>query len=174
MNPEYTFEGQRSDEEVVFVIKRHPWVLAKAGFVFLVVFALVIVICLIFGLSNVSWPVIFGAIVFFVLYGLYIWFIYNNYINILTNQRIIIIEQKNIFSRKIIEAELEKIQNITVEVSGPIKTMLNFGNVSLRTAGNDPTLVLVNIENPYLIQQKIIKHCKNYSQNNQSLKNIIR
>jgi len=171
MEAEFTFEGQRSDEDVIFVIKRHPWVVARAGLIIIAVLVVLTISFLFFGFSKLSSIFLIFFLIFLVVFIFYQWFLYNNYVYILTNQRIIIIEQKGIFSRKIVEAELEKIQNITVEVNGPIKTFLNFGDISLRTAGIDPVMILNNVENPYEIQQKIIKYCKNYEE---SKRNIIR
>lgn len=164
MQEQYTFDDQRADEEVVFVNRRHPWVLAGAGFISIVVIIILILSILFFGLAHFTSFLIVAMVLFFLLFGFYQWFVYNNYLYILTNQRIIIIEQSGLFTRKIIETELEKIQNMTVEVKGPIKTILNFGDIIIRTAGVDPTIQLVNVENPYEVQQKIIKYCKNYTE----------
>jgi len=157
---DYTFEGQRADEDVVFAIKRHPWILAKRGFVAIGLIILLILFFLFFGFSSFAFGLIIALICFFVIYGLYAWFVYNNHLYILTNQRVIIIEQGGIFHRKITEAELDKIQNITIEIRGPMRTLLNFGDCVLRTAGMEPSIILKNIENPYEVQQKIIKYCK--------------
>lgn len=159
----YEFDGQRADEDTIFVIKRHPWVLANAGFWVIGFIIVVVIFVLFFGLSNLTSILIIALVLFFVIFGFYQWFVYNNYLYVLTNQRIIIIEQNGLFGRKITEAELEKIQNSTVEIKGLLKTLLNFGNVTLRTAGIDPVMVLNNVENPFEVQQSIIKHCKNYS-----------
>lgn len=161
----YQFDGQRPDEDVIFVVKRHPWVLASAGFISIGLIVVVVLSILFFGLSHITAFVITALVIFFLVFGFYQWFVYNNYLYILTNQRIIIIEQTGLLGRKITEAELEKIQNITVEVKGAMGTLLNFGNISLRTAGVDPAMVMINVENPYEVQQKIIKYCKNYSDN---------
>lgn len=163
MPEKYQFDGQRSDEDVIFVVKRHPWVLASAGFISVGLIAVVVLLVLFFGLSHITAFVIIGLVAFFLFFGFYQWFVYNNHLYILTNQRVIIIEQKGLFGRKITEAELEKIQNMTVEVRGAVGTLLNFGDITLRTAGIDPVMVMINVDNPYEIQQKIIKHCKNYS-----------
>ena len=157
---EYTFEGQRPDEEVIFVQKRHPWVLSKAGIIGILIILGLIISFILFGFSKVTSLMIVITVIFFVFYGLYLWFLYNNYIYILTNQRVIIIEQNSIFSRRIIESELDKIQNISVEVKGPVKTFLNFGDLKIMTAGIDPIMVILNVENPYKVQQEIVKHCK--------------
>ena len=158
---QFTFEGQRTDEDVIFVQKRHPWVLSKSGFIGLGLIVILIVSYLIFGASKITSILLIILIIFFIFYSIYIWFLFNNYLYILTNQRLIIIEQKSLFSRRISESELDKIQNIAVEVKGPIKTFLNFGNIKITTAGVDPVMILENVENPYLVQQKIIKYAKN-------------
>lgn len=160
MNQNFTFEGQRSDEDVIFVLKRHPWVLSKAGFIGVGLIILLIISYLIFGASIVTSILLIGLIIFVMVYSLYIWFLYNNYLYILTNQRLIIMEQVGLFNRRINESELDKIQNVTVEVKGIMKTFLNFGNIKITTAGVDPVMVIFNVENPYEIQQKIVKHCK--------------
>ncbi len=155
---EFSFDGQRSNEDVIFVLKRHPWVLAKPGFLFIGIVILLVVGIIIFGLSNITSVMIIGFICFTLLYGGYIFYLYYNFIYILTNQRIIVIEQSGIFSRRLTEAELNKIQNISFEIRGPIRTLLNFGHVQIRTAGVDPTIVLKDVDNPYEVQQKINKY----------------
>lgn len=157
MKEQFTFEGQRSTEDVIFVIKRHPWVLSRAGFIGLGIILILILSLLFFGFSGITSLVIVAVVIFFIVYGLYIWFLYNNFLYILTTERLIIIEQNGLFSRRLTECELAKIQNVTIEVKGPIKTFLNFGDLKITTAGIDPLMVIKNVENPYLIQQKIIK-----------------
>lgn len=164
MQANYTFEGQRSDENVIFVQKRHPWVLSKAGFIGIGLIVLLIAAYLIFGASAITSILLVAIIIFILLYSLYLWFLYNNYLYILTNQRLIIIEQRGLFNRRLNESELDKIQNIAVEVKGPTKTLLNFGDIKITTAGVDPVMILANIENPYEIQQKIAKYCKKINQ----------
>ena len=171
---QYTFEDQRPDEEVVFVHKRHPWVLSKAGLVGIGLIILLVLSFLFLGFSKITSLLIVLIIIFVLFYGGYLWFLYNNYLYILTNQRLIIIEQQGVFSRKITESELEKFQNVTVEVKGPIKTLLNFGNIKITTAGVDPVMILENIENPYEIQQQVIKYSKNISTQTPREKTIIR
>lgn len=160
MKPQFTFDGQRTDEDVIFVLKRHPWVLSRAGFIFIGVIVILLIFILIFGLSKITSLLIVLFVIFVLLYGGYIFFLYNNFLYILTNQRIITIEQAGFFSRRVTEAELDKIQNISVEIKGITKTLFGFGNVQIRTAGVDPTIVLKDVANPYEVQQKIIKFTK--------------
>lgn len=164
----YTFEGQRNDEDVIFVQKRHPWVLSKSGFIGIGLIILLIVAYLIFGASLLTSVLLILVIIFVVAYGGYLWFLYNNYLYILTNQRLIIMEQISLFRRRLNESELDKIQNVTVEVKGVMKTMLNFGDIKITTAGVDPVMSLQNVENPYGVQQTIAKYCKKLEDSSES------
>jgi len=87
-------------------------------------------------------------------------FVYNNDIYILTSQRIINIDQSSFFTRRVSEAELENIQNVTYEIKGPIRSFLNFGDIIVSTAGNTPGLTLKNVENPHFVQEKIVGSTK--------------
>ena len=160
MEQNYTFEGQRPDEDVIFVYKRHPWVLSKAAFLGIGLIIILIFAYLIFGASVYTSVLLVLVIIFALALAAYNWFIYNNFLYILTNQRIITIEQRSLFSRRLSETELDKVQSIAVDVKGFIKTLLNFGNIKITTAGVDPVMVLENVENPYELQQKIAKYCK--------------
>lgn len=160
---QFAFEGQRPDEDVIFVLKQHPWVLSKAGFIGLALVVLLVISIIIWGFSAITSIIIFLMIFFAFIYGGYIWFLYNNSLYILTNQRIIIMAQTSLFSRGLNETELDKIQNIMAEIKGPIKTLLGFGNIKITTAGVDPIIIIKNVENPYGVQEKIIKYSKNLS-----------
>lgn len=54
---------------------------------------------------------------------------------IITDHRIIDIEQRRLFHREVSELPLDRVQNVTVEVPGFLATMLRFGNVKVETAG---------------------------------------
>ncbi len=160
---DYRFEDQRPDEEIIFVTKRHPWVLARFGLATIISVILLVLSYSFFGFSRVTIILLLLIILSLAFYGFLQWFIYNNYLYILSNQRIIVIEQHGFFSRRVVEAELDKIQNVSIEVKGAMKTLINFGDILMRTAGMEPVIVLKNIDNPYQVQQKIIKYCKKIS-----------
>ena len=89
---QFSFEDQRGDEDVIFVLKQHPWVISKAGFIGVILIALLIIAYLIFGFSKVTSILLVAEIILIIIYTLYVWFLYNNNLAILTNQRLIIIE----------------------------------------------------------------------------------
>lgn len=56
-----------------------------------------------------------------------------------TPKRIIIVDQRRLFAREISNIRFEKVQDVTIDVSGIISTFLDFGNVKVQTASEDNT-----------------------------------
>jgi len=76
---------------------------------------------------------------------------------ILTNERIIDIEQKGLFSREVSEFKLDKIQDISVDVSGVIPTLFHYGDVQIETAGFEREFVFKTVPNPQNVKSEILK-----------------
>lgn len=157
MQEEFVFRGQRDNEDVLLVVKQNPWVMAKAGFIVLVLAIVAVLSVVFFGASGVSSFAIIGFIILAGIIFLYRWFVWWNGSYILTNQRIIKIDQQSLFHRMVSEAELDRIQDITSEIHGPIQTILNFGTIHIQTASSSTVINLTNVTDPYEIQQKIVK-----------------
>jgi len=154
---ELEFDNQRKDEEIVIVSRRHPWVLAKTGLIMVGLLAILFLAFLIFGASLISSIALLAILVIMIVYGFIRWFVFANDIFILTNQRVININQGGFFTRRVTEAELANILNVSYEIKGPIKSFLNFGDIMVDTSGSDNNLlVLRNIENPHFVQERIV------------------
>lgn len=154
---EYDFRGRRSNETVILVARFHAWLLMPIVYIWIFLLA-VLGLCLWqFGASGVTSYAIGGIAVGGGLYTFYQWFIWNNGTYIITNQRVIRIEQVSLFNRQISEAELDRIQEISTEIKGPIHTLFNFGTVKIQTASSTGKVDLVDVTNPYDIQQEIVR-----------------
>lgn len=154
---EYTFRGRRSGEKVLLTVRQHVWLLMPIVIVWLLLIAAIIVLFTWLGASKISSFGLVAILLFGGLYSFYQWFLWNNGTYIITNQRVIKIEQNSLFDREIAEAEIERIQEISTEIKGPIRTMLNFGTVKIQTASNTGNVDLENVTNPYDIQQEIVR-----------------
>lgn len=162
MNKE--MDDQRPDEEIIFTCRQHPWVLAKSFCYVILAIILVVITFLIWRVNQFSIGVLVAGLIFVVTLISSRWFTYSNDLLILTNQRIIKIDQLALFNRRVTEAELSNILNVSHEIKGPIKSLLNFGDINIDTSGSDRNfLVLANIENPHFIQEKIVATQKNGS-----------
>lgn len=67
---------------------------------------------------------------------------------IVTNNRIIDIDQAGLFSRDIATVRLEDIEDITVEMYGVFSTMFKFGTLMVQTAGSKNEFFIKNARNP--------------------------
>jgi uncharacterized membrane protein YdbT with pleckstrin-like domain len=157
MEEQYSFRGKRSNENVLLVVRCHPWILMPIVWFWLLMLSLVLASLYFFGASSTTSYVVYGALVLGGLYSFYIWFLWNNGTYVVTNQRVIRIDQLGLFSRQISEAEIDKIQEISTDIKGPIRTMLNFGDVKIQTASREGRVILEDVVDPYDIQQQIVR-----------------
>ncbi|MEX2209634.1 MAG: hypothetical protein WD603_00925 [Patescibacteria group bacterium] len=152
-NPfEVTIQNQAEDEEIVRIWRHHP--ITLVGPVLKVLAFAIIPIALLFitGLSMLASPFLF--VLYLVIlalvatYAAYEWISWWGDVYILTNYRIIDVEQRGFFHRKFAEATLGKIQDVSHEVSGVFATLFNFGTVLVQTAGSLPNIDLNDIAKP--------------------------
>lgn len=85
---------------------------------------------------------------------------------IITNKRLIDVEQQGLFRREIASVDLGKIQDVTSEVDGIFATFMKFGNLNVQTAGSEREFVIRNIENPGDTRQKLHASIRNSSVEN--------
>jgi hypothetical protein len=151
-----TFRGQREDETLISLIHRHPWALAKAGFIIGGVLVLVILMFVYFKASAPSIWSFFVLGLGVAIYGAYSWFIWWNNLYLITDQRIISISQRGLWSRRIEDYALDKIQSVASDSAGIAGTLLNFGTVQLAIMGIKEPVSLPFIEDQYAIQEQIL------------------
>jgi len=162
------FPGQEKDEKIILVLRRHWWVILKMFTFYLVLFLLPLVLR---GLALnytdlLANPQTKTAIILNLIMSLYyfyvITFFFRAWIDyyldvwIITDERIVNIEQKGLFSRHISAHRLYRIQDVTSEVKGFLPTFLHFGNVHVQTAGPNPRFEFKQIPNSYDVTKKIL------------------
>jgi hypothetical protein len=76
---------------------------------------------------------------------------------ILTDKRVIDIEQKGFFRREVSTFRLDVIQDMTVNVDGLLPTILNFGNIQVHTASTNKDFYISGIPEPRAFKQAIRK-----------------
>ncbi|EKD56955.1 MAG: hypothetical protein ACD_58C00038G0007 [uncultured bacterium] len=159
---EYSFSGQKNDEKVVLIMNQHPWVMIKPALKILaIILVATIVIKITLGYSSVMGPVyIIGAValLLIILIGGKNYFVWQNSIMVLTDTRLILVDQNGWFNRMVTETNLENILTINHAINGPIRTLLNFGDLNIRASGVvEDEIIFYDVYNPYEIQQAIVK-----------------
>lgn len=155
-------------EKLEFSVRRHPIVFLKPILLLLVLAAL----------PYVAFEVIFGGVMPALphpllavalrlglsVYALSIWILFftqfTDYyldINIVTNDRIIDINQKGLFGRSVAELDLTRIQDVHSEVKGIIPTLLGYGLVEVQTAAAEENFRFEQVPDPHRIRQRILE-----------------
>jgi uncharacterized membrane protein YdbT with pleckstrin-like domain len=77
---------------------------------------------------------------------------------VITDRRVVDVEQRGLFSREIVTANLDRIQNVTVDTHGLFATLMNFGDVRLETAGAETrNIVIRSAANPEEVKQLLLQ-----------------
>ena len=161
-----TFEGQKPKEKVVDFGRKHPLVMGKMGLIILAVALVIFGFFLKLGFSSVTSYITIVAGTIGVIYFLRCWFIYSHSIYIISTDRVISMDQRGFFSRRVSESTLDKIVNVTQDVRGFVRTIFNFGDIVIQTScsGNENSIIkLVDVPNPNEIQKKITHTASEYA-----------
>ncbi len=154
---EFTFNGQRPGEKVTEVVRNHPVVLVWPVVKMVVPVAATVLIYLKFNNEFVGLVAL--VLIPVGLAGfLRAFYMFKESVCVITNGRIINVEQGGFVKRKITETEIDRIQDIASQTDGLLRMMFKFGDVIIRTAGSSDgkEIRIKNIAKPYEIQQKIV------------------
>ena len=154
----------REGENITKVYRRHKLVLFFE-LVPLVFFALIIIAAaylFVYFLAEkflIFLPLVFLIAVIFLHQLWIIAFMYlaDFYLDvwILTNKRLVSIEQKGMFSRTVIEFELGNIQDISSDVHGVLPTLLHYGNIRIHTSSENQDFDFKEVGEPDLVKHEI-------------------
>lgn len=157
-NSETAFDGQRPNEKVLFIFRRHIIAMRKGFYLLLIPFVIASLPTLIFQ-NNIQDNIgLFMAIAFaglgvgLVLFS-YHYILWYFTVYVVTNQRIRQITQKGFFGKDVIELQLSKIQNISYNIPGFSGEIFKFGTIVIQTIVGD--LIINNVEHPEKIYNKL-------------------
>jgi len=153
------FETQEKKEKIVLLLRRHPitnvpWVLL----VILLVFAPFFIKALV-SLDFI--PGNYQFILFLCWYLFTFAFAFEKFltwffnVSILTDERVIDIDFPTLLYRDITEAKIDKIQDVNIKTGGYIRSLFNFGDVLIQTAGAVPEICFEAVPDPQRVSQVI-------------------
>jgi len=167
MFEEIRFPGQHEEEQVILFLRRH-WFIFLTRILFILFSIVVLVtIYIFFNTVNSNFKesdfynlLLFGeslAVLFLWNFFFILWLDYYLDAWIVTNERIINIEQRGFFMRNISELKLTKIQDVTSEIIGIFPTLLDYGNIYVQTAGEKERFTFYQIPHPNQVKNIIVQ-----------------
>lgn len=157
-----------ADEKVVVVIRKH-WLIFTMRVLVLFIIALLPLIAYSFApqesLEALSELIsgnmaLFAYLLFLLLIWLLVFIDFTTYfldVWVVTNRRIIDVQQRTLFARDTTTLMLERIQDATVEVRGILATIFGFGTLTVHTAGENPDIVIHFAADPQTAKDRILE-----------------
>jgi hypothetical protein len=155
------------NERIEIFLKRHWFIFLTKILFHLVLFILPLVFYMLIGDALYGWHTGQISRPLFILaasvYYLSVWlFFASSFINdfldywIVTNNRIISINQKALFSRTVGELKLSRVQDVTCEVHGFFATILHYGDIHVQSAGTKQPSVFKQVPRATKVAQDIL------------------
>lgn len=158
----------KEKERVIAVIRHHWFVFFRDAFgiaiLFLIPFFIIPLFWTFATASGSIPPISGGAVLFFgALWSLLMWNLFfsrwtDSYFDIwiVTNNRIVDIDQQGLFKRSVATMlNLNHIQDIESSLNGVIGNILSFGNVTVQTAAAKREFIISDVANPTKVAQII-------------------
>lgn len=165
---DYSFPGQHKGEEIKLVLRKHiiallpHFIYISAMFLLPIAFYILVVPAVFPAFLNAPYDKLF-ILLSLIYYGAIwimaftVWTDYYLDIWIITNERLLDIEQIGFFNRVVSELDFKRIQDITSRVHGIIPTMFGFGNIHIQTAAEKSKFDLKAIPHPVTVRRQITK-----------------
>jgi len=155
------FESQGEKEKIILLLRRHwitnlRWIFSAIGLI------LAPAVLSVFPLLA-SFPVQLQAKALVLWYLLVLAFIIQQALSwffnvgIVTNKRVVDIDFFSLIHKRISDAELDRIQDVTFSVSGAIRTLFNYGTVYIQTAAERPEISFEKVPDPALVTKVLEK-----------------
>ena len=161
-------------EKILLILHKH-WIAVVSKFIAGLILAFVPILLVpgIFAANLIPMPaeaapiILFFLIIYLMVIALLLFIFWIDYyldMWIVTNERIIDINQKGLFQREITEFRLDKIQNITVKIPDVVATFLKYGDLIIETAG-ESSFTISQIPKVYEAKNLILDLTNNTLQN---------
>lgn len=165
MYSKHHFPNQKPGEHILMYLHRH-WVVLLGIIIVNILMALIpLVFWILFeNYTNILDVPQYNALFTLLVSSFYLFnilFFFANFVDyyldvwIVTNKRIINIEQKGLFSRVTSEKELSQMQDVTANVDGFVQTVFDFGDVVIQTAGEHSNFIFKQIPHANKVARQI-------------------
>lgn len=156
--PEARFESQHDDEQILLVLRQHPIVnlrwIGLAALMFLAPYLFFPFIPVLSYLpDHYSFFFMVGWYLFIfttIIEGFLGWY-FNIYI--ITDERIIDIDFVSMIYKKVSEAKIDKIEDVTSTTAGVLGAVLNFGDITVQTAAEKREFEFSKVPEPTKVTQ---------------------
>jgi hypothetical protein len=169
------FPGKEPQERISMLLRRHPVVITKK----LILIFLIGIIPVIIGMlinRYTTWlddgtGLWYAGLLLLasVVYLFWLLLLYETWVNyyldvwIVTDERIIAMEQVSLFHRGVSELRLNTIQDVSSNVIGMLPSLFRFGDIQVQTAANEEKFHFSQVPKPEIVARTILELREHYA-----------
>lgn len=146
------FETREKGEEIILLLRAHPIVNVRWALVSILMFLAPSIVSSIGFITDL--PSGIGLIVVLAWYLLTTAYTLENFLNwyfnvyFVTTHRIIDVDFYNLIYKQVSDANLDRIQDVTYTMGGVARTIFNYGNIYIQTAGEVTQFEFMGVPSP--------------------------
>lgn len=154
-NKNVHFDTQEPEEEILMIIRAH-WITNFHWVIISLILFFSPIVLTFFPLLS-SFPPNFRFMFVVVWYLVLLMYVFEQFLSwffnltIITDERIIDVDFINLTTKKVSDADIEKIQDVTYNNSGAFGAIFNYGDVLVQTAAELTEFIFEKVPNPALI-----------------------
>jgi len=157
------FDTQAEEEQIILFLRKHwitnlPWVAITFALIFAppIIFPIFVSRQILPSLPA-NFVSVVGIIWYLVTFGFVLVKFYTWYFNvyIVTNERIIDVDFLNLLYKQLSSTRIARIQDVTYKLGGVIRSLFDFGDVFIQTAGTEPNFEFEAVPHPEAVVRKI-------------------
>jgi membrane protein YdbS with pleckstrin-like domain len=163
--PHTKFEGEDNGEKVLYIFRKAlitnvGWMLLAAAMLLVPAIVNALYLTLLSdGLTQIDPIFAFrvNALWYLLIFGLSFERFLNWYFNvyIITNKRLVDMDFYHLLSRKVTDAPLSNVEEVSYDVQGILESFFNYGDVIIQTAAERPNFEFLSVSNPSRVQDII-------------------
>jgi hypothetical protein len=159
------FDSQQDGETLYFLLRRHPitnlpWIIFSLLFLFIPVFVIMLIERYVadpFAILPANMQLVFVIlwyclVMFFAFENFIIWY-FNAYI--ITDRRIIDIDFKGLWSKRISEAAITSVEDVTFATHRFWQVLFDYGDILMQTAAERTEFEFLAIPRPEMVHDKL-------------------
>jgi uncharacterized membrane protein YdbT with pleckstrin-like domain len=160
------FNPLNSQERVFLVIRKHWIVLAIKTFFFVFILSTVVAAEMVLkttfpeitqGQAALAVSLVRTVLMIVFLLGLLsAWTMYYLNVQIVTNERVIDINQRGLLHNDTSELNLDKVEDVTAEIKGLLPNLFDYGNVYVQTAGEVTNFTFEQVARPHQVARMVL------------------
>lgn len=155
------FPGQEADEQIFIFVRRFPLAFLSTFILIFLITLLGVIMIFFLGIGDFlsrSEQILLGSafLLFMMLFTLIEFIDFYFDLNVVTDRRIVDIDQLRLFNRAVATLLLDDIQDAKAKTKGILPTLFDYGDVTIQTAGSLPNFIFNDVRHPEQIAAMIL------------------